>query len=259
MGTFRDMQEKANQKAHAPTSSPSVSTPAYIPWKTFTNYIESLKSTTLPHTLDNTVKPKEMAGGLWRQLLSALQFLDLIDADKIVQDRFGELRKAYATEQWAQKVKECVLPAYSKIVKDLPIERASGGQLEKCFKDNAGVDGQMGDKAIRFYLYALREGGVKYSDHLGIRKSKGTKRAATTRTKPAQSNVKPKEATVQVGTNGADKSDPPPKGTRDFPLFFKGGRDGLIRVPNDLNADDCKMIELSIPLIQAYAAQQAAG
>jgi hypothetical protein len=241
------------------TNIETVVAPVYLPWKTFSAYIVSLKDTTVPHTLDNTVKPSNMAGGVWRHLTSALQFLGLLDSQKVVKDALGKLVKAHGTPEWGAAIKECLLPAYAKIVDGLPLARATSGQLEKCFKGTGNVQGQMLEKAIRFYLHALKEAGVKYSDHLMMRKGKTVKAGGS-----KQKSAKIKTAAVaeektdkDTETNHSEKlKGGAPQGMISFPLHFKGKPAGEIRVHKDLNNEDVALIELTVNVIKAYAGQK---
>jgi hypothetical protein len=57
---------------------------------------------------------------------------------------------------------------------------------------------------------------------------------------------------------GPPPADKPLDGLIEFPLPFKAKRGGSIRVPLDLTVEDCKLIELTIPVIRAYAEQAEA-
>ena len=240
---------------------PTATSPPYIPWKSFIGYVAALKNTTVPHTLDGTVRPKSMAGGLWRQLTSALQFLGLINASKVTQEGLRKLVKAHGTAEWKKVVHDCVLPAYAKIVLDTPIENATPGQLEKRFRELGKVDGQMLQKSMRFYLHALKESGVKYSDHLAMRQQRMTGRKA------AASRKKQKREDQSAATNGVSaavenggeprgqKESECPAGLIEQRLFFRGKPTGLIRVPADLSEDDCRVVALTLEVLKAYAEQ----
>jgi hypothetical protein len=234
-------------------------TPAYIPWKTFISYVASLKNTTVPHTLDSTVRPSSMAGGLWRQLTSSLQFLGLIDHAKVTSDALAKLVKASGTSDWKKAVVDHVLPAYAAITEGVPIDRASSGQLEKGFRTVGGVDGQMLDKAVRFYLHALKDAGVRYSDHLAMRKDRGGPKKPR-QTKPKSDDPKTRRPSNRREDGKDYKDDESGNGTGliSFPLFFKGKPVGAIQVPEDVDADDIKLVELQVSVIKAYAAQKVA-
>ena len=104
-------------------SSPDISecrTP-YIPWKSFENFVATLKSTHAPDVIDGGVMPDSMSGGLQRQIRTALKFLGLTNGVGKVSDRFNSLIEAHGTPQWPMAVKECVLDSYAPIVGDLVI------------------------------------------------------------------------------------------------------------------------------------------
>lgn len=234
--------------------------PPYIPWKSFIGYLDALKKTTVPHTLDNTARPQTMAGGLWNQLVSALQFLGLVKANKEAEDSLSKLVKSHGTPEWKVAVKDFLLPPYKRIIGDLPIESATTGQLEKRFHENGRVDGQLLEKSIRFYLHALKDGGVKYSSYLGMRRDKGQSRKASANKRkkakdgaPIENGQDPKKMQRQE-----QPDEMPPSGLIEQRLYFKGKPAGCIRVPENLSVEDCVVIELQLAVLKAYASQGAA-
>ncbi|MBI1903411.1 MAG: hypothetical protein HYS13_20100 [Planctomycetia bacterium] len=230
--------------------------PVYIPWKTLENYIANLKSeTTVPHTLDNSVRPKKMSGGLWRQLLSALRFLGLTKDGNVVSDGLEAMVDAYGEDSWAQAVKEHVLPAYDEIVGDLPIDRATAAQLAKRFRENGDVDGQMLRKAVRFYVSALRVSGASISSHLA------TVREATTRPSMAQPKRKPKarrESPEKDGErHGAENGRSTPPDAIDFPIPIGDTNAYFMRVPRTIVVAQLPMVEAMYNAVKVLANQNS--
>jgi hypothetical protein len=203
-----------------------------------------------------------MAGGVWRQLMSALQFMGLIDQQKVVKDSLGKLVKSHGTPEWGKAVKEYALPAYERIVDGLPLDRATSQQLEKCFRDQGKVDGQMLDKCIRFYLHGLKEAGVKYSGLFLIRKDRTARKPRPLKTKASPNGSgttpKPDPTTDPSPSADGDADDTHDDTFISYPLHFKGKSAGVIRVPKKLDSEDVMLIKLTVPLIEAYAAQKAA-
>ncbi len=220
--------------------------PVYIPWKTFESYIISLKGTTIPHTLDGSVRPNSMAGGVWRQLISALRFLGLIDGENAVSGAMEALVLAHGTDQWQSAVKEHVLTSYDEIVGDLPIENATAAQLNTQFKNASPVEGQMLSKAVRFYIHSLDQCGVKYSSLFKKRESTGVRprRNATNPRKPKGTPTKPEEP---AGT---------PKGMMEFHVPF-GAVDGLIRVPRDIRTNQLPVFKAIVGAVEKLADQNS--
>jgi hypothetical protein len=234
--------------------------PVYIPWKSLAGYLGGLKGTTLPHTLDNTVKPKSMSGGLWRQLTSALQFLDLIGPEKEVTDRLEALVDAYGQETWSAAVKEYILPAYERIVGDLPLENATQGQLGGRFRSAGGVEGQMLKKAVRFYIRALEEAKVKYSQHFSV--PKAATNAIRKRTKKTKDAADTKRAAKNGEADGrfghAHDSTVTPKGLLDLviPLDTPGC---LIRIPQNIEPKHIPLFDAVVNVVRQLAEQRNQG
>lgn len=224
--------------------------PAYIPWETFTGFIAHLKATAVPGRIDKSMMPSEMPRLTRGQILSALKFLNLVDGAGTTSSSLRKLVAAYETEEWAEEVGTSVCDAFDEIIRGLDLSEATQAQLDERFKA-AGVQGQMLSKSIRFYLSAVRAAGWAFSPHLlAKRKSAGSgKRKATTRSKSGNGAAhsddgdgKARHATIRA-----------PEGTKSYPLYFKGKPDGAIIVPADLGPGDCKVIELQLAVLRAYA------
>jgi hypothetical protein len=163
-------------------------TPPYIPWKTFTNFIERLKSTAIPSQIDNSVMPN-LAVQVRGQVRSALRFLSLTDKDDNTSSKFRSLVEAYNSDSWARSWKPIITESYSSVVGDLNLIDATPRQLENRFRDNGGVSGQMMDKCIRFYLSAAESAGAAISHHLTARQSKAATNVPKTRKPKTTANV----------------------------------------------------------------------
>jgi len=220
----------------------------YIPWKSFDNFVATLKSTHAPDVIDGGVMPATMSGGLQRQIRAALKFLGLTNGTGKVSDRFNDLIEAHGTPQWSIAVKECVLDSYSTIVGDLVIEKATAGQLDAKFKAT-GASGQVLDKAIRFYLHALKAAGIKYSSYLSMRKQSKVRKVKTdnqTRV-PTSTQVAP-----------VSKVDDDVRGVIEFPLHFGSKPTGRICVPENVDDHDMPLFDAMVAAVKAYAARNAA-
>jgi hypothetical protein len=227
--------------------------PAYAPYGTFKNFIESLKTDGIPARIDKTVMGS-LAGGTQSHLSSALKFLELIDADGTPQDSLDALVKAHGGEEWSDTLAKIVTDAYSPVIGDLMLKSASPGQLTDRFRTTA-LDGATLDKAMRFYLQAMKDAKIPHSSHLGAMKvTTSYKRGA----KP------PKAQGADAGTPAAYNSQKDsskdaaalPPGMIRYPVFFRRVIDGTpkmvegsIIVPGDLNASDCKMLSKQLEVL----------
>jgi len=137
-----------------------------------------------------------------------------------------------------------------KILEDVPLERATIGQIEKAFKERGHVSGQMADKSIRFCLHAHKEAGIKYSDLLSMRKNGSASGKPRTPKPKVEKAKKPED--VKGETKGKDAEEPP-NGTIRYPIYFKNKSAGWIQVPEGLNPEDLKVFSLTVDLVKAYA------
>jgi len=234
--------------------------PPYIPWKTFENYIGGLKGSTVPHTLDGSIKPKGMAGGMWRQLLSAIRFLGLTKEGNVVDDSLESLVASHGTDQWGQAVKETILPAYDDIVGDLPLDNATPGQLNKCFVDRSGANGQVLDKCVRFYLHALKHSGTKYSSHLSMREPGASPKrnvAGKRRQKPKSTEQSGDTIPHTPPARNQPEAAKTPTGMIDFPIPI-GDMSSFIRIPRSITMDQYPMVAAIMNAVETLAKQNGA-
>ncbi|WP_146413092.1 DUF5343 domain-containing protein [Crateriforma conspicua] len=218
-------------------------------YPTFKNFIGHLKEHGTPSRIDKSVM-SHLSGGTQSHLSSTLKFLSLIDEAQAPSSELHGLIAAHGTEQWAFALKEVLAASYSGIVESIDLRNATPSQLDKCFED-IGLKGVMLDKTVRFYLSALEDASVDVSPHFAKRKPKATRRS---RPKARTSNTKSGETR---NVESSVESDQGGQGIIEYPLHLSGGRKGLLRVPSNINADDCRMIELTLPLVQALAESNA--
>jgi len=217
-------------------------TPApYISWKTFTSFIATIHGK-VPAQIDPSIL-RSMSGTARSQLLSALKFLELVDADGITQDSLKKLADGYNGEQWKPTLAQFLGRAYRKIVGDLNLETATPAMLRERFRNNGGVDGGTIDLALRFYLSGLKEADVKFSDHLVVRQ-----RA------PKGSGTRKRSAVKDSGIPNGDAEVEIPEGT--FEVSFSVlGLAGSVYVPEDLSPDQWDAISAYVKMVLGYRQQ----
>lgn len=159
--------------------------PPYVPFKAFKAFIERLHGTAIPPAIDPSLL-QNMSGSGRSQLMSCLRFLDLIGSDGSVSDKFRDLIKSYKTDKWASSLSNIIFESYHAIVGDVDLDSGTDSQLVTAFKQRGNVEGQVLEKAKRFYLSALNEAGFKYSPHFGLRKP-AMRRPGVTRKSPKKS------------------------------------------------------------------------
>jgi hypothetical protein len=244
-------------------ADPERLSPPYIPWKTFENFMERLKGQVLPTHVDRSVLPKTMAGTLQRQLVSALRYLQLIDSGNAVTDSMRKLHRAWATEERAEVLSDVVFDAYREITNGLDLDSGTAAQLFERFKAAGGVDGQVRQKSVRFFLSAMQAANVTLSPHFATRGAgadRTAKRAAPKRegangggngSAPTPARKKAAKASVHDDRT----RHPAREGMIDFDIPLGPGPSQSVHIqfPQNLTEADRAMIDA---VLRAYIARQ---
>lgn len=150
------------------TESITQSKPPYVAYKTFTNFIASLRASGIPDRIDRSVFPG-MSGAAQSFLLAALRYLGLISNDGTPTSQLKEMVENPQNEKasLAKAVKE----KYSFIFSgDFNINSATDAQLTEKFKDQ-GLNGSTIVKALSFFTSLCESAGIQISPHLKSKRS----------------------------------------------------------------------------------------
>lgn len=221
--------------------------PPIISASTFTSFIESLKNTKVPPVIDASLLPK-MSGSVRSSLMSALRYLNLIDSAGIVNERLRTLVKAYQTEDWKAVFGDIVRVQYHEIVNGIDLESGTANQLYEAFRTKGNVDGQMLEKAVRFYLATLSEAGWTFSPHFKSR---------TIRKNPAKRRTAKKQSAATDDYDDEHEMELiGPVGEFDellsarFQIPIPGDKgDAIIVLPRSIDEDDWQMVRM---MLDAY-------
>jgi hypothetical protein len=217
--------------------------PPYISFKTFLSFVQKLKDTTVPGRVDGSVL-RNYAGSVARQLVTGLKFLKLLESNGNTTDRLKKLVTAYGTAGWKELLGQTIHESYSPAVGDLDLENGTHQQLVEAFRE-AGTDGVVLDRAISFYLSALREAEQTFSPHFAnrVRRPRGEK-----------GRTKRKEKTGSIDAvdedDILDQAIPADEMTK-FNLAIPGKHSATIILPIDLSTDDWEMISDMVKLYVA--------
>jgi hypothetical protein len=168
------------------TENITSSKPPYVAYKTFTNFITSLRASGIPDRIDRSVFPG-LSGAAQSFLLAALRYLGLINSDGAPTPLLKELVENSATEKatLAKLIKE----KYGFIFGGgFNITSATDAQLTEKFKEQ-GLNGSTIVKAVSFFTSLCEAGGIQTSPHLKGKRAAngtaGTPRRAFKKRKPA--------------------------------------------------------------------------
>ena len=232
--------------------------PPYLPWDTFKTFITHLKATAVPSRIDKSVMPEDMPRLVRGQVQSCLRFLGLVGASGETNDLLKKLVDSCDRDTWKTAVREAVVNAYATLIGDLNIDDATQHQLDEKFKA-VDVDGQMLLKCVRFYLAAMKDAGMNFSPHLNARRNSpspsrrriGAGKSSGAKDVDNQAQQIPKKPPASIAAPTVD--DP---GTQRYPLYFRGKPSGALIVPCSLTLADCKVIELQLEVLKAYAGNE---
>jgi Family of unknown function (DUF5343) len=144
-------------------------TPAYASYESFNTLLDRMKEALpLPRPIDSTFWLKmKFSGSTTSALKSTLIFIGLLTEENMPTDELEELAKTDKDNRGTM-YGHILDRAYAKIFTKLDLERATSGQLKTEFK-NMGADGQVGQKAMSFFLSMAKDAGKKMHPHLTTR------------------------------------------------------------------------------------------
>jgi hypothetical protein len=166
------------------TSSASAPVPPYVPYRTFRNFIESLKQG-IPARIDRSVMAS-MSGALQSQLTASLRFLELITSTSHPTPVLPRLVNSEGPER-AKVLREIITKAYPFLFKHFDLKTATPRMLEEQFA-NAGASGGTVSKCVIFFLSAAKEAGVELSPHLKTNRQRIQRRTRGVRIGDLQAN-----------------------------------------------------------------------
>ena len=137
--------------------------PPYVAYKTFTNFIKSLRESGIPDRIDRSVFPG-MSGAAQSFLLASLRFLGLITNDGAPTAILKDLVENPQNETiiFSKAVKE----KYNFIFDGkFNVNSATGAQLTEKFKEQ-GLNGSTIVKALSFFTSLCEAAGIKTSPHI---------------------------------------------------------------------------------------------
>ncbi len=173
--------------------------PPYLPYRTFSNYVDSLGGGEIPDRIDRSVMGK-LSGLMQSQLLAALRYLRLIGEDGKPAET---LEKLVANEgQDRQKVFGEVLKAAYPFLFEagIPLQKATTSQLHEQFEKN-GATGDTVRKCVAFFALAARDAGITLSPHVKMPRRGGRRSNAGQRARRGQG---------VTGNGGGGAEGPPP-------------------------------------------------
>lgn len=226
-----------NDKKHLKTTP-------YIPLKTFSGFIEKLKQTAVPSKIDHSLLDT-MSGSMKGQLLSSLRFLNLLNSENTVLEPLKKLVNSYNTEAWGETLSSIIFDAYMEVIGDLDLDTGTARQLYDAFRLRGNVDGQMLDKAVRFFLGTLVDCGITFSPHF-----KGKITRKTGPRKPKKGKKKSQKYNDNDLDDDLDEEEETLETKRaKIEIDIPGKKSVSVRLPVDMDEEDWEMVKT---MLEAY-------
>ena len=162
--------------------------PPYLPYKTFSNFIERLK-VGVPSRIDRSVMPS-FSGAAQAQLLSTLKYLGLVTPIGIPKDGLKNLVGSEGADK-AKNLNDIVRAAYPFLFeKDIDLTRITSKHLQEVLENAGGITGGTVRKCIAFFVAISKESGIELSPHIKVKTTPSVRNA--TKRSASDRNSKPK-------------------------------------------------------------------
>lgn len=162
-------------------------TPAYLPWKTLTNTLDTLADN-MPNRIDKTAFPGQSGSGQY-QLMLAFKFFELIDDSGKPTAMLHELA---TRDEAARKAafKKLIDKKYAPLI-SLNLMKTTPGEFAEKMAEAYNISGDTRLKATRFFLNAAEYLGIAVSPLLLRDKTKPVGNGTPSRKRATKQTPKP--------------------------------------------------------------------
>ncbi len=147
--------------------------PPYVSYRSFLTLLEELQRG-IPARIDRSYWGDKFSGSTGTQLMSALRFLNLVDAGGSPTRYLKELVTARGTSR-TEILRKIGQESFTFLMDDsFNSETATYAQLEEVFNNNYQVDRDVARKCIKFFVELANDAGITLSPFI-TKKSKSSK------------------------------------------------------------------------------------
>ena len=181
--------------------------PPYVSYRTFLNFIEGLQQS-MPARIDRSYWGDRLSGTSGTQLVSALRFLELIDANGFPTVKLRQMVVSKGISR-TELLKQITHEAYGFFFQSQPDPNAvTYAQLEECFHANYQIANDVARKCIKFFISLSNDGGMKLSPFITKKARSARVQAGTKKQQKQQDKVGteiPKPTVIIPNGIGLDK------------------------------------------------------
>jgi hypothetical protein len=153
--------------------------PPYVSYRTFQNFLEGLQNG-VPSRIDRSYWSDRLSGSTGTQLMSALRFLRLIDANNVPTSQLKSLAQASGGQR-AEMLKQVAAEAFSFLMQGtLDLQSSTYAQLQEAFDNTFELTDGVSRKCVKFFVEMANAAGIPLSPFISkrlrtARSSSGTK------------------------------------------------------------------------------------
>ncbi|MFH1648038.1 MAG: DUF5343 domain-containing protein [Chloroflexota bacterium] len=154
--------------------------PPYVSYRTFHNFIDRLQQR-MPSRIDRSYWGEMLSGSTGTQLMAALRFLGLIDANGKPAERLSALAAARG-EPRAALLREVISSAFGFVLNgSLDLESATYSQLEEVFHLTFQLTHDVNRKCVKFFTALAGDAGMTLSPFITRRTRSAPRTGSGTR------------------------------------------------------------------------------
>jgi hypothetical protein len=192
--------------------------PPYVSYRTFHNFMQQLQQR-MPSRIDRSYWGDILSGSNGTQLMAALRFLNLVDANGKPMERLKPFASARG-EQRAQLLQEIAQDAFDFVFKSsLDLESATYSQLEEVFHNTFQLTDDVSRKCVKFFIAMAADAGMALSPFI------------TKRTRSSHTAAGTKAVSKKAG-NRTNRNAVVPQATDEIPNFSSWNGLLLSKFPN---------------------------
>ncbi|OGO23830.1 MAG: hypothetical protein A2144_09335 [Chloroflexi bacterium RBG_16_50_9] len=162
--------------------------PPYVSYRTFQNFINGLQQR-MPSRIDRSYWGDMFSGSSGTQLMAALRFLGLIDANGKPMDRLKSLVAAKG-EQKTQLLRDVAYDAFGFALRSsLELESATYSQLVEVFHNTFQLTDDVSRKCVKFFIALVSDASMPLSPFI-TKRTRGSHTSSATRATVKKSTVR---------------------------------------------------------------------
>jgi hypothetical protein len=166
--------------------------PPYISYRTFQNFLDRLQQG-IPARIDRSYWSDRLSGSTGTQLMAALRFLGLIDADSAPTSRLRQLVQAEGAQR-AEVLRQLASESFGFVLQEsFDSQSATYAQLEEAFHSTFELTDSVRRKCVKFFVALASDAEIPLSSFItkrlrAVSSSAGTKQVIKRRGLKANRN-----------------------------------------------------------------------